>query len=146
MPVFDPLVFDFITFDAAYGIPAVLKVDVPREFKKVTSGQIVIINLFVADVSNPSLKFLYNPDQAPKITMYYPDGTEKIVNGVMTRIDVGVYQYLHQTGIIFDSTVFDPVVFDTVSTDPIGVYTGIFTIQDGYNFSRTVKYELYEVV
>ena len=146
MPVFDPLVFDPIAFDASYGIPAVLKVDVPREFKRIRSGQVVVINLFVADVSNPLQKFLYSPDLAPRITVYYPSGVVKVLNTVMTKLDVGIYQYLHQTGVMFDPVVFDPIVFDALSTDPVGVYTGTFTIQDGNNFSQTVKYELYEVL
>lgn len=146
MPTFDSNVFDFITLDALYGIPSVLKVDIPTEHRKIPSGQIVVINIFIQNTASPSHKFLFDPEQTPRINIFYPDGTPRVINGAMTKIAVGIYQYLLQTGMQLDPTVFDPVVFETAMNDVLGIYTGTFTAQDGNSFMRTQAYELYEVV
>ena len=146
MPVLDGNVFDFGTFDVRYGVPTLLKVDIPREQRKIVSGQIVIINIYVINVIDPYHKFLFDPEQTPRINIFYPDGTPRVVNGGMTRVNTGIYQWFQQTGVQVDPTVFDPLVFDTAMNDIIGIYTGTFTAQDGSNFMRTHAYELSEVV
>lgn len=146
MPTFDPNVFDFGTFDALFGIPLLLKVDVPLECRKVKSGQVVVINVYIVDVSNPLRKFLFNPTLPPRISIFYPDKTPKVISGVMINKSIGVYQYIHQTGVTFDSMVFDIDVFDVVNNDPLGVYTAIFNAADGNSTMNSLPQEIYEVV
>lgn len=143
--VFDSNVFD-VTFDIFFGVPALLKVNVEPEFRRVLPGQVVIINAYIVNLASPSRRFLFNPDVPPTITILNPDRTIKVANGDMINTSVGVYQYRHQTGIQFDSLVFDEDAFDTLANDAVGVYTGFFTASDGNMFMHSNPQELYEVI
>lgn len=146
MPTLDPLVFDSTVFDALFGVPTLLKVTVDREYRKVVSGAVVIINVYVIDTLRPNHRYLFNPVEGPCITVYYPDKTIKVSNAFMLNMEVGIYQYRHQTGIVFDDTVFDSAVFDIVNPDPIGIYTASFAARDGNSNMKTIPQEVFEVI
>lgn len=145
MPVYDSNVFD-IPFDTMFGIPAVLKVDVPREHRKILSGHVVIVTVFVINVIDPAHKYLFNPSSPPIISIFHPDGTNLIFAAPMFNISTGMYQYRHQTGVRFDSQVLDVAVFDSGFPDPLGVYTAHFYVSDGPYAALTTPVEIYEVI
>lgn len=152
MAVYDPNVFDITAFDAVFGIPSMLKVQVDPMHHKVMSGDIVTVTLWVVSLADPRRKFLFNPETPPAINVFYPRLSKtasfipRVSNAAMTNLDTGIYQFKIQTGIVFDDLAVDSNVFDIVNNDPIGVYTGYFTARDGNISMRTRPQELYTVI
>lgn len=130
MPVFDSVVFDSSIFDALFGVPALFKVTLEREYKKITPGQAVSFSIKITDDSStPGHKTLFNTATMPQVQIYNPDHSIKVAFTNMINSGVGVYRYDYQTLI----------------NDAKGTYTAAFKAINGDKTMLTLPVALYEV-
>lgn len=97
MPTFDPLVFDFGTFDASAPTPVLFRFVVPSDMRKTTPGSAVTIFTYIKNVDTTEGKsYLMNVDTSVQIDLYKPDTTPLVTLANMANQATGLYIYQHQ--------------------------------------------------
>jgi len=131
MPTFDPLVFDFGSFDSSFATPVLFRFIVPPEMRKTTPGSAVTIFTYIKNVDTTEGKqYLMNVDTSVQIDLYRPDTTALVTLGSMTNQATGLYIYQLQLA----------------TNAPVGMYGGKVKAVNGDKtvISPTVK--LFEVI
>jgi hypothetical protein len=147
--VFDPNVFDFSTFDTTDLVPTLYKVEVMREFRKVSEGQDVPITIWIQDsTTTPGRRFFFNPSKPPEVEIRGPDGSIIVPFTVMRNTGLGTYTYIytHWVSEIFDFLTFHSTVFDiSTPVTTYGIYTGRFQCINGNSQMHSKSMVLFEV-
>jgi hypothetical protein len=127
--VLDPNVFSF-AFDIVDIIPALLKVVVEREYKKIAPGQAVetIIHL-VDNMTTPGRRYPFTPIDPPTVEIYSPIDTVILAAVAMRQVGDGVFSYSHQTTTGYIS----------------GDYSAIFRCSNGDKDMVTSKHVIFTV-
>lgn len=128
--VFDPLVFDF-GFDSVDIVPVILKVQVDRQYSKVTIGQSVPITLYIINNSStPNRRFMFTPPEAPTITIFTPTNVEVVTDDPMPQRGVGVFTYICHTTLL----------------STLGLYSAVFAVESGTAGMVSKKYGLFTLI
>jgi hypothetical protein len=97
MPTFDPLVFDFGTFDANFAVPVLFRFVVPSDMRKTTPGSAISVFTYIKNVSTTEGRsYLMNPDTSVQIELYKPDTTVLQALATMANQATGLYVYHYQ--------------------------------------------------
>jgi len=128
--VLDVLVFDF-AFDIVDIAPVILRVQLDRQYYRVSSGQSVPVTLYIIDNSTtPNRRFMFTPPEGPFITIYNPVNTV-VVNAVqMPQREQGVFTY----------------ICPTTTYTILGLYSAIFTATNGAEEMVSKKYGLFTLI
>jgi hypothetical protein len=131
MPTFDPLVFDFGTFDSSFPAPVFFRFVVPMEMRKTTPGSAVTMFVYIKNVdTTQGRSFLMDPDTSVQIELYKPDTTVLVALANMMHQATGLYLYQHQLAI----------------NAPIGMYGGKVKAVNGDKTVISPVVKLFEVI
>jgi len=131
MPTFDPLVFDFGTFDSSFPTPVFFRFVVPLEMRKTTPGSAVTIFTYIKNVdTTQGRSFLMNPDTSVQIELYKPDTSVLLALANMTNQATGLYIYQHQLA----------------TNAPVGMYGGKVKAVNGDKTVISPIVKLFEVI
>lgn len=131
MPTYDPLVFDFGTFDSSFPIPVFFRFIVPPDMRKTTPGSAVTIFTYIKNVdTTQGRQYLMNPDTSVQIDLYKPDTTALVTLGAMMNQSTGVYLYQHQLA----------------TNAPLGMYGGRVKAVNGDKTVISPIVKLFEVI
>jgi hypothetical protein len=131
MPTFDPLVFDFGTFDANFPTPVLFRIVVPLEMRKVTPGSAVTIFGYIKNVdTTQGHSYLMNPETSVEIDIYKPDTTALVTLADMTNQATGLYIYQLQLA----------------TNAPSGMYGGKIKAVNGDKTAISPIVKLFEVI
>lgn len=128
--VFDYHVFDF-AFDIADIIPSFNLIVMEREYQDIEADQAVSILASIQDVmSTPGQRYQFDPTNTPQIQIYDPLGAVKVAWIDMNFVDIGLYNYQHQS----------------LTTDLSGTYTAQFKAINGTMTALTSKIAVFTIL
>lgn len=107
---------------------AVRQVQVPREHRRVPTGQAVRMTIQLVDHVTASP--LVTAEESPMLSLFNPSGTLLLNDVSMDTVSPGVYSYTYQT----------------TAASPVGLYTANFTALYGGYYARVERIHVFTVV